>query len=80
LISQPLADFAIHLSAGIIGEADALLSSVRSTACGGASEARVLDRGDRLATIRRRRMKGKLQSVAIATVKVSPRVFSSDDA
>jgi hypothetical protein len=44
-------DFAIHLSATIIGEADSILSRMRSTGYAGASEARVLDRLDPLATL-----------------------------
>jgi hypothetical protein len=44
-------DSAIHLSATIIGEAESILSRIRSTSCAGASEARVLDRLDPLATL-----------------------------
>jgi hypothetical protein len=42
---------AIHLTAGIIGEAESILSRMRSTGFAGASFARVLDRLDPLATI-----------------------------
>jgi len=48
---RPLPDSAIHLSATIIGEADSILSRMRNTGYAGASEARVLDRLDPLATL-----------------------------
>jgi hypothetical protein len=44
-----MSDFAIHLTAGIIGEAESIESRMRSTGSTGASEARVLDRIDPLA-------------------------------
>jgi hypothetical protein len=44
-------EFAIHLTAGIIGEAESILSRMRSTGLAGASDARVLDRLDPLATL-----------------------------
>ena len=47
--------FAIHLTAGIIGEADSILSRTRSAGFAGASEARVLDRSDPLATLAAKR-------------------------
>jgi hypothetical protein len=51
LTDRPMPDSAIHLSATIIGEADSILSRMRSTGYAGASEARVLDRVDPLATL-----------------------------
>jgi hypothetical protein len=44
-------DFAIHLTASIIGETNSTLSRMRSTGFAGASKARVLDRIDPLAKI-----------------------------
>jgi hypothetical protein len=55
-------DTAIHLSATIIGEADSILSRMRSTSFAGASKARVLDRLDPLATLATVRLKGSLRS------------------
>jgi hypothetical protein len=51
LTDRRMPDSAVHLSATIIGEADSILSRMRSTGCAGASEARVLDRIDPLATL-----------------------------
>ena len=46
LIQRTMLDFPIRLTADIIGEADSLLSRMRSTGCAGASKARVLDNSD----------------------------------
>jgi hypothetical protein len=46
-----LSDFAIHLTADMIGEAGSMLSRMRSTGSAGASEARVLDNIDPLAKL-----------------------------
>jgi hypothetical protein len=51
LIYRILSDFAIHLTAGIIGEAESILSRMGSAGFAGASEARVLDRIDPLAKL-----------------------------
>ncbi len=48
---RPSSFCAIHLLAGIIGEADAPLSRVRSIGYADASKARALDRVDPLATL-----------------------------
>ena len=64
LIHRSMSDYAIHLTAEIIGEADSVLSRMRNTGCAGASHspspatgvlsdahlARVLDNTDPLAT------------------------------
>jgi hypothetical protein len=50
-----MSDFAIHLTADIIGDADSLLSRMRSTGCTGASEARVLDHSKTLAKLAAKR-------------------------
>ncbi len=49
------AGFAIHLTAGIGGEADSILSRMRSTGSTGASFTRVLDRSDPLTTLAAKR-------------------------
>src|SRR5271166_5711276 len=51
LILRSVSDSAIHLTASIIGEAGSILSRMRSTGFAGASEARVLDRIEPLATL-----------------------------
>jgi hypothetical protein len=48
---RPWPDSAIHLTAGIIGEAGSVLSRMRSTGFAGASKARVLDKADPLAKL-----------------------------
>jgi hypothetical protein len=62
-----MSDFALHFTADMIGEADSLLSRMRSTGCAGASHiardgrsagramARVLDNGDPLAKLAAKR-------------------------
>jgi hypothetical protein len=50
-----MSDFAIHSMAGIIGEAESMLSRMRSTGSAGASVARVLDRIDPLAKLAAKR-------------------------
>jgi len=70
----PASDFAIHRTAGIIGEAGATLSRMRSTGFAGASEARVLDRFDPLATLAAKEMKGKLRLPATAPAIANPNI------
>ncbi len=50
-----MSDFAIHLTESIIGEAESILSRMRSTGFAGASAARVLDRIDPLAKLAAKR-------------------------
>src|SRR5271166_2455690 len=66
LILRSVSDSAIHLTASIIGEAGSILSRMRSTGFVGASEARVLDRIDPLATLAAKRLNGKLRLPATA--------------
>jgi hypothetical protein len=51
LIHRSLSEFAIYLTADIIGEAESILSRMRSTGSAGASAARVLDSIDSLAKL-----------------------------
>ena len=55
LVRRWVSDSAIHLTASIIGETGSILSRMRSTGFAGASEARVLDRVDPLATLAAKR-------------------------
>jgi hypothetical protein len=55
LTARTMSDFTIHPTADIIGEADSMLSRMRSTGCAGASEARVLDNIDPLAKLAAKR-------------------------
>ncbi len=51
LIHRSMSDWAIHSTAGIIGEVDSMLSRMHSTGFAGASAARVLDNIDPLAKL-----------------------------
>ena len=55
IVHRLKSDFAIHLTASIIGEAEFILSRMRSTGFAGASGARVLDRRDPLAKLAAKR-------------------------
>src|SRR5271166_1635056 len=55
LVHRSVSDSAIHLTASIIGETGSILSRMQSTGFAGASEARVLDRVDPLATLAAKR-------------------------
>lgn len=50
-LDRPRSEPAIQLMAGMIGEADSILSRTHSAGFAGASEARILDRIDPLATL-----------------------------
>jgi hypothetical protein len=69
---------AIHLTAGIIGEAESMLSRMQKTGCAGASPARVLDRIDPLAKTRRQEMNGRSRFPAAVTEISSPVFYSKN--
>jgi hypothetical protein len=50
-----MSDFTIHPTADMIGEADSMLSRMRSTGSAGASKARVLDNIDPVAKLAAKR-------------------------